>query len=443
MTESTPPEPKSSKPEPEVKKPVKKGWSNPALRMMGIPRISLPSRNWCIFWCVVASIGGGIAYDKYEQAQIRKKWMNEVKYLGDEVYSNDRIPRKMTIFIAPPPNDFLDKSLKMFRKYIKPVLNAGAVDLELFSETRQGDIRSSVAEKIRQLRKDAIEERKKEEEHQKQLQYNKSWTAFFKDLLGKKSDDDNETKGEILVRRQDLYTPTELLGLYKIVEPLHVKRDDETNLISESVGGVVCVGRGAYKEYLAGIHEGLLGPLEKPDWLVQEEKKAEQEKQKEKEENANESTSQPEEEEEGKEGLKPVTQPFIKPGDYSGAELAPELNFHELIKNKKNIPVLFEQPVYVFPVPNLSGFVNFPKKIFRYFTKRELADDLGNKTTALVYNKSRKFEYKDTLLGKEEEADWPRKWVESGKERNSEWVQDVITDERITNRMKVFDPKLK
>ena len=27
----------------------KKGWSNPALRMMGIPRISLPSRNWMIF----------------------------------------------------------------------------------------------------------------------------------------------------------------------------------------------------------------------------------------------------------------------------------------------------------------------------------------------------------------------------------------------------------
>ena len=49
-----------------------------------------------------------------------------------------------------------------------------------------------------------------------------------------------------------------------------------------SAGGIICVGRGAYKEYLSGVHEGLLGPLEKPQSVIDEETKLAEEKKKEK-----------------------------------------------------------------------------------------------------------------------------------------------------------------
>ena len=61
------------------------------------------------------------------------------------------------------------------------------------------------------------------------------------------------------------------------------------------------------------------------------------------------------------------------------------------------------------------------------------------RTATIVNNKSRPFVYKDVLMAKEEEMDWPKKWVEKGKERNSEWVQELEHDERVTSRMKVFE----
>lgn len=419
---------------PTASVPKKKGWSNPALRMMGIPRISLPSRNWLIFWAVCIGIGSGIAYDKYQQSQIREKWMNEVKHLGDEKYDTSRIPRKVTVFIAPPPNDFLDVSLKLFRKYIKPVLNAGAVDMDLFSENRQGDIRSTVASKIRELRLERIKEKEEAEKALIQQKYDESWTKYFKETVPGYFKRKNEAE-EILVKRQDLYKPTDVLGLYRITSSVEPHRDDESDLLN--AGGVICIGRGAYKEYMAGVHEGLLGPLEKPKELIEEEEKIKQEKEKEKEgEDASQNNNEDDDE------LEPVPKPYISQESYANAELAPELDFSSVIKNKKNVPVLFEQPCYVFDVPNVLGFLNTPKKIYRYFTKRYLADDFGFRTTTIVYNKTRPFEYKDSMMAKEEELDWPKKWVQMGKEKNSEWVQELVLDERITSRMRVFDPQL-
>ncbi|KAK6453706.1 mitochondrial import inner membrane translocase subunit Tim54 [Scheffersomyces xylosifermentans] len=423
----------------------KKGFTNPALRMMGIPRLKLPSRNWMIFWSVLAGIGGGIAYDKYQQSQIRKKWMAEVHSLSERVYPVDRVPRKLTIFIAPPPDDFLEESLKIFRKFVKPVLNAASLDYEVFSESRQGDIRSTVAQKIRQLRLDKLAEGKKSDESESETtdeNNKKSWTSIASGATSVfKGTQRNEAESEDgpLVKRSDLYKPADVLGLYHLVNPVEVKSEDELN--PAEAGGVICIGRGAYKEYLAGVHEGLLGPLEKPQEVIDEEERVKAEKQKEKEEKIAEGKSVDDDEEEESK-LAPVVKPFIQPSAYSAAELAPELNFGSVITNEKNVPVLFEQPVYVYPIPKLTGFLKIPEKIYRYFTKRRLADEYGRRTTSIVYNLSRPFQFKDTLLAKEEELNWPKKWVEKGKTKNAEWIQELEVDERITERMRVYDPEL-
>ena len=419
---------------------VKKQWKNPALRMMGIPRFSLPSRNWMIFWSVCAGIGGGIWYDKREQSKIRIKWMEEVKNISEQKYGPDRLPRKLTIYIAPPPNDFLESSLKVFRKFVKPVLNASAIDYQIYTENRQGDIRSAVAQSVRELRLKKLQEQKDQEELEAAAIYNKSWTKFFKQIPGyfKPKSAEDEAK---LTSRAELYKPVDVLGLYHLVQPVDVVSDDEDFV---NAGGVICIGRGAYKEFMTGVHEGLLGPLEKPQELIDEEQKLKEEKEQKIQEKLKEGKTFDDDNDEDEDGNKkkdPVTKPYINPEQYGDAKLAPELDWSQVITNDK-VPAIFEQPIYVFPVPNLLGFLKTPEKIYRYYTTRRLADDYGFRTTSIVYNKSRKFLYKDTLMAKEEELDWPKKWIETGKEKNAEWVKEVEVDERITSRFRVFDPKL-
>lgn len=429
----------------DAAKKAKKSWSNPALRAMGIPKISLPSRNWMIFWTVLATIGGSIYYDKHQQKLIREKYMKQVENLGQELYASNRLPRKLSIFIAPPPDDFLEESLKHFRRYIKPILNAAAVDFDVYTEGRQGEIRSQVAEKVRQLRRKAIEDQQKKEDEARAEAYSHSWTKFFKEdavNVFKKLKFSKEKETEVYVDRHELYTPTDVLGLYKLVEPLNPVSDDEKDI--HLAGGIICVGRGSYKEYITGIHEGLLGPLEKPEENTEVMKvdpvKNEETTSDEIKEGENveiEDFGQQEEIE--KKNQDPVPKPYIKQTEYDSAVLAPEFDMSMVIRDDKNVPVLFEQPLYVFPVPRLSGIKNWPKKIYRFFTKRELAESVSSQTLAVVYGNSRPFEFKDRFLAKEEELDWPKKWVERGRSKNSEWVQELEVDNRIGDRLRVFD----
>ncbi|EGV64518.1 hypothetical protein CANTEDRAFT_103890 [Yamadazyma tenuis ATCC 10573] len=376
--------------------PPKKGWSNPALQMMGIPCLSLPSRNWMIFWTVLASIGGGYAYDRYEQKQIRKQYMAKVEELGREPYDSHRLPRKLTVFIAPPPDDFLEVSMGYFRRYVKPVLNSASIDFDILVANKQGDIRSSVSERIRQLRRDAIQNNQTPPQNSNGT----SWTKLltFKNV-------------------KELYDTKDVLGFYYRYPTITPVRDD-VNAASHA-GGVVCMGRGAYKEYIQGVHEGLLGPLEAPQ--IEEQV----------------SVENSDEEQDKNEAKAPA--PFIKPEQYPQAQLAPELDLSSIIRDDKGVPVLFEQPIYVFPVMNVLGFKNTLRKIYNFFTKRHAAEDFSERTLHIVDNKVVPFEYKHQYLAKEEEPLWPKHWVEKGKERNSEWVQEMITDDRVTSRLKVIE----
>lgn len=428
-----------SEPEPKPEpKPKPKGWSNPALRMMGIPKVSLPSRNWMIFWSALASIGGTIAYDRYEQKQVRKKYMGLVEHLGNEIYDGKRLPRKLTIFIAPPPDDFLDVTMNKFKKYIKPVLNAAAIDFDILVANKQGDIRCSVSDKIRQLRKEALEAQDKQLQLAQEELYNKSWKKFVTETIPStlsKPFTKKEEEPEEYKRTLELYEPKDVLGYYYKYNSIEPVRDD---LNDESPGGIVCVGRGAYKEYLQGLHEGLLGPLERvnvPEALEKgQETTPESPESPESLEPAPTSLESPESED------KLVSPPpFINPSDYPSASLAPEFDYSTTVKGSNGMPVLFEQPIFVVSIPNPLGFANTFKKMYNFFTRRYLAEELGEKTLHIVDNKSRNFQYKDQFLAKQEEVEWPKKWVKKGKEKNSEWVQELIIDERVTSKLKIID----
>lgn len=434
MTEEEPVKP--AKGPLQAPKNPKKTWTNPALRTMGIRKVSLPSRNWMIFWTILASIGGGIYYDKIQQKVIREKYTSQVQHLAQEAYSADRLPRKVTVFIAPPPNDFLEESLRHFRKYIKPILNAAAIDYEVYTETRQGDIRSQVAEEIRQIRRDKIEDKKLKEQQRNEDVYNHSWSKYFQDTKSYLTSCFNrEKEPEQYISKYDLFETKDVLGIYKVMDTKIPVRDNVDD--PELSGGVVCIGRGTFKEYINGVHEGLLGPLEMPEPVVEPVDGQGEDTE------GNSYDSKPEElqptYDESKDEQSPVPAPYIVPADYPKGELAPELDFSKTLFNRKGVSVLFEQPIYVYPIPKITGFVRIPEKIYNYFTARKLTEEVSQRTMTVVNGKSRKFEYRDKYLAGEEEPNWPHKWVEKGKAKKSEWVQELEVDDRVTDHLYVLD----
>lgn len=397
-----------------------KGFSHPALQAMGIPTLRIPSRNWLIFWGVIGSFTSIYVYDRRERKRIREEWKHRVSYLAQQKMEPTEMPRKVTVYVAPPPGDYLEEGFAHFRQYIKPILTAAAIDYTVKSAKRQGEIRSTVAEEIRNIRR-----------------------AELGLPLSYKDDKDE---------------------LDRFIES-KIKKSDVP-------GGVICVGRGAYKEYMNGLHEGWLGPLEAPKVdtsvaddranefpdperdlrdiygeLKDEPKKSdvqstdlrsteatvatldEATESQQPSDSKQDDSHKEDKNEEDEEKKKPVPKAYIKIPDYVNLETPSE--FERLAK--------FE-PMAAIGHPHLLGFLNTPFRLYRFFNRRKLADEMGRSTAAVVFGNYRPFDiHSDPDALVQEENDWPRKWKKKGLENNSEWMWDFKVDERIGSRLTVYE----
>jgi import inner membrane translocase subunit TIM54 len=396
-----------------------KGFSHPALKAMGIPTLRVPSRNWLIFWAVTGTIAGWITYDRYERKRVREQWKQRVSYLASQKMNPLEMPRKVTVYVAPPPGDYLDASLTHFRQYIKPVLTASATDFDLRTESRQGEIRHRVAEEIR-----------------------------------------NRRRAELGLETSDPEFKDEL------------DRTIESGLQYDNTGGVICVGRGAYKEYMHGLQEGWLGPLEQPADLQEDattnsddvaafptreddmrdimgEKKEEEEpqqhssepetldQQQEKSASDNENEEKTEssgegESEEKKEKQAPVPKPYIPLTKFSEAELSAEFR---RAADQGNMA----DPMAIINQPHILGFLNTPIRLYRFFNRRYLADRMGAATAAVVFAQTRPFTKEDDDACIQEEDDWPKKWKQKGLDKGSEWMVDLQVDDRIRQNLRIYE----
>ncbi|KAK9481262.1 mitochondrial import inner membrane translocase subunit Tim54 [Lipomyces japonicus] len=389
----------TTSPSPEIPKPEKP--QNPALKALGLPRLRLPGKKMSIFLGTVLAISGLIYHDRKERRANRQKWKDRVAFISQQPLSPNALTRKVTVYLAPPAGDTLDITIEHFTQYVKPILTAAAIDFDIVSGTRQGEIRYHVAEKIR-----------------------------------------NERKG--------------------IDETEPAYKEATKNLIRDNNGGVILVGRGAYKEYLHGLNEGWLGPVDPPATEPEQElvslpvsAAAENSTAQFLETadaavaNAENSTkaaeegvvtattpaaaeNEPEEDSattaESNEDKKPkIPKAFILQSDYANAQTPPELSKIEL----------FEPIVYI-PHPHILGFLHTGIRTYRYFNKKLLADRVGRITAGAVLGESRPFSSQDLQSGTEEEDEWPKKWKATALEKNSEWIQDLVVDERIAQRLKVY-----
>ncbi|KAF5548133.1 mitochondrial import inner membrane translocase subunit tim-54 [Fusarium phyllophilum] len=381
------------------KAPTPKPKQNPALRMMGLPNLprKLPSRNWLIFWAITGSISAAIIYDKREKKRATAKWKHAVAPLAKDIIpSASQLPRKLTIYLEAPPGDGLRIAQDHFIEYAKPVLAASGLDWEFVQGRQQGDVRAAVAEKIRR------ERRKHERPDEEDLQTDEA-----------------------------------------ITESLRKKNQVPEY---EGVKGDIIFGRHTWKEYIRGLHEGWLGPLDppvKPEPITKpveadsETPKAEGEQPEEKKE-----------EEEKKPERPPQPLPYNTTADYSIANLPPQ------------IPAEFS-PANPIPLPHRLGFRHTLVRLNRFFNRRKLADEIGREVAAVCFaSSSREWretdgQYEQELVLKYEENDWVKSvWkpeeppkqdddntatapTEPPKEKI--WPAPMVIDPRLAQRMRRFE----
>lgn len=342
--------------------------------------------------------------------------MKAVEHIGKEpLLDSKSMPRKISILLEAPPGDGLRIAQDHFKEYVKPILVASGLDWEFIQGRKEGDVRAEIAERIRSFR---LPESERPEE----------------DII-------SETRKKSGIPNYD------------------------------GIGGDIIVGRHTWKEYVRGVHEGWLGPVKEPP---------KPEEQSSTEIDAAEPvvsvetlpgitiTSTPREAdevspttetdtktEEEKPKKPPQPPPFITTAEYPAAP------------NPEGIPTEFD-PSQPISFPHILGFLNTPKRLYRFLNRRHLADSIGRDTAAVILATYRPYHATSTppaassftsdtdqspgntpLLSQtaeqqtvlvEEEKEW-QKTVHVRKEGEGErtWLEPVVLDPRIASRMRRFE----
>jgi import inner membrane translocase subunit TIM54 len=398
---------------------------NPMWKYMGFGenfRPRLPSRNWLIFLSIVGSFSAAVIYDKREKKRAQRKWCKLVEHVAKEPLDPRSMPRKLTVFLEGPPTDGLRVSQDHFKEYVKPILVASGLDWEFIQGRKEGDVRAELAEKIRNQRLPPDQ----------------------------RTEDDPVSEARLKS------------GIKEFTGPR----------------GDIVIGRHTWKEYVRGLHEGWLGPLKEPSKPA-EEKSLDDAQNKEAEapiqtlpgisidSTPRDANSLPEAEGTpetpsaltDKPKKPPQPPPFIFTKEYTSASTPPDL------------PAEFD-PSSPIAFPHILGFLNTPKRLYRFLNRRVLADSIGRETAAIVLSTYRPYhasvtssdptsftpddveqlpQNSDAETGKvpqvaeqqlaliEEEKEWHKNArIKKEGEPERTWLDPVVLDPRIATRMRRF-----
>lgn len=182
------------------------------LEFVGIPRTwlskrpRLPSRNWLIFIGSTSALTGAYVYDRRECSRIKMAYIEQVQHLAEGPMRTDELPRKVTVYVTKWPGDEdYDRGAIWFKKYVKPVLVAAAIDYEIIGGKHHG----ALSEKL---------------------------TADIK-----------------AQRRQNVGLDPPPPGDLMLGSRLRTKESKEARILQ---GGTILIGRSTLKEYLTALHRG-------------------------------------------------------------------------------------------------------------------------------------------------------------------------------------------
>lgn len=167
----------------------------------------------------------------------------------------------------------------------------------------------------------------------------------------------------------------------------------------EGVRGDIVVGRHTWKEYVRGLHEGWLGPLRAPPHAQPDPEPA---------------PVEGEESEGSKNKRPPQPKPFNTVDDYATAQL-PLLVPAELT------------PSTPLPFPHILGFLNTPTRMYRFLTRRRLADEIGREVAAACLCTYREFREVGGAENADPDQQWEQQKALAHEEKN--WVKSVWKDD--------------
>ncbi|CCU81885.1 mitochondrial import inner membrane translocase subunit tim-54 [Blumeria hordei DH14] len=408
-------------PQQDVKKTKPTRSPNPMWKYMGFgenfqPR--LPSRNWMIFLSLSGSFVAAVVYDKREKKRNQRKWCKLVEHVAMEPLHPRAMPRKLSIFLEAPPYDGLRVAQDHFKDYVKPILVSSGLDWEFVQGRKEGDIRAEVASRIRNARTHS----------------------------GRMTGEDD------------------------------ISRLRAKNGIADFEGpaGDIVIGRHTWKEYVRGVHEGWLGPLTKPDISPMEGSLQQQT-----EIDSSNSTLDPSPHaettiHETSDQTVPASASHVKTDEVKATLLPPAAFIQPCSYSSSytpsELPIELDPSVPI-PLVHILGFLNTPRRLYRFLNRRALADEIGRETAAVVLSNYRPYHVssvadmsipsssdqtstqvvsgtteRSTQIAEQqlalecEEKEWHKSvWVRADGEPERTWLEPVRLDPRIASRMRRFE----
>ncbi|KAF9919667.1 mitochondrial import inner membrane translocase subunit tim54 [Linnemannia zychae] len=325
-------------------------------------RAKLPSRGWMIFWATFGTIGGLIVRDHYLTVAAKKRVTDKVDILAKQTCGVQDMPRKVTVYITAPPGDGIHKTRHYFKAFVKPVFDAAAVDYEVKEGLTEGQIQRMVAADVRKKRRIAA--------------------------------------GKIpALSEAEQNAP---------IAPLKSVSD-----------GIVVLGRIALAEVLQGYNDGCLQSLDDPEPVVAE--KVEEVSIKDEGDSlATETTGSVEttldkskEAQSTEEAVAAATAELIKEAaaasetkskDDKKADPEPPAPIPiPQDESYFSVPPTGLEPIGYIPFKNLTGFRNFPKKMFALFNSYDCVEYAGASVMKVAFAETKEMEKDDLETGRDEE----------------------------------------
>lgn len=305
-------------------------------RISRINTIKCPSKPWIVFFLSFFPFSGLIIYDKNEKKKIIEKYCNKVRFLSEKPMDPLELPRKVKIYMSLPPGNDIWMIQNHFQEYIRPILQAGAVDYEIIQGNKEGDLQRQVSEEIFQYR-----------------------------------------------RGESGLSPK----MCKVMANVRPSTEENSAII---------IGRHSLKEYLAGVHDGWLKPLESSSVLLNSSK---------------------------------ASVNILK-------ESAPSVLSKK--DSQSHLPVDVTIPTLQFiPYPYVLGFLNMPVRIYRFLNRRFLAQSIASKTVDIILSShTRLWTDDDEYLGEEECRGWPKQY--RTRTTAGVWTDNFALDKRIMNHVYLY-----
>ncbi|CAH7685641.1 inner membrane protein import complex subunit Tim54-domain-containing protein [Phakopsora pachyrhizi] len=134
---------------------------NPAFRYVGIPSswlrsktFRLPSRKTSAFLLFSTSLVSLYVYDRNQCRKIREDCVQRVRRISEELVTDANggvgwMPRSVKVYGARIPEDVeVDRAAQWFKKFIKPILVAAAIDYTIINGTSPGSLGRKIAGEI-------------------------------------------------------------------------------------------------------------------------------------------------------------------------------------------------------------------------------------------------------------------------------------------------------